>query len=540
MGWRVSTLAFAVAVACGDGAAPLPEPGDPFPPDATARAWFRDATADSHVADEIGAPVSRVLGAAVLDVNGDGLLDIISVGGRRPALLLENRGGLAFEDVSAARALFPPDHTYAVATADFDRDGRTDVVLGGNGFLRVLRNHDSGTFEDVTPAGLTFEGSVRGLVVTDLDADGNPDIYAASSVVSIIGSTVGAADRLYMGRGGFAFEDVTSRAAIDDTGWSWTAAAFDADADGDLDLYVANDMLVVDTGERPLPTQPVPYDTAPATDRLLLNEGVSADGVPRFVDSSVASGVAEPRSTMGIVAADLSGDGVTDIYLSDDGRNDLLVGVGDARYRDDTDVHHLGAPARIDTECSAPTLDDEHCWLVTWGTVYEDIDLDGHRDLIAINAALGGHVQPAAAWRGLGAGAFEPVQTDLGWLAGRGVVPADLDGDGDLDLVVAAGDTLRLFENTAGTGTGWLRVALRGTRDTGSGVGARVVAHLSDGRVLDRSIGTGGVVHSWQPLEAHFGLGNATVDAIDVHWPSGDVQTVAVDAADQVVVVRQE
>ena len=175
------------------------------------------------------------------------------------------------------------------------------------------------------------------------------------------------------------------------------------------------------------------------------------------VSASAGAVVTAPRSSMGIVSADMTGDGIPDYYVSNYGRKALLAGVGDGTFTDRTADFGLEAIERYagpDGNCSSAQV-TTGCLLVSWGSAFEDFDLDGNRDLVLANGGLNGTEQPQATWRGgppqAGpGGAFVPVQTDLPWTAGRAIVAADLDGDGDLDLVLTTlNGPVELFENVA-------------------------------------------------------------------------------------------
>src|SRR5262249_40314158 len=137
------------------------------------------------------------------------------------------------------------------------------------------------------------------------------------------------------------------------------------------------------------------------------------------------------------IAADVTGDGLLDLFISNFGRKVLYANRGDGTFEDATDRFGLTAIRRLDSQCPE-TATDRQCLLVSWGAEFQDFDLDSYPDLVVVNGHVNGtdRRQPLAAWKGGPGGAFTPVQTSLGWLAGRGAVSADLDGDGDLDLLL--------------------------------------------------------------------------------------------------------
>jgi hypothetical protein len=533
---RVVAAWAALCVACSgagsDGGDPDASTGlptdEPYPPGAPVVSWFADVTAASGV-EIVHAPtfddritgISR--GVAVEDIDGDGLLDIVATRVGAEPIALRNRGGLGFE----------PATTFAVAATavcavDLDNDGDVDIAFAGDEVLAVFWNDGSGGF-DTPPTTVSDLGNAIGILPVDLDLDGALDLYISATWRSSE-DVSGRADTLLRNAGGQAFE--LWDAPVDVRGYTWATAAADLDSDGRPDLYVGNDTFVPDRGDGLLPPSPA---VDPETDRLYTNtEG--AMGELALVDSSEAAGIDRRRSTMGIIVADMTGDSAPDLYLSDFGHNELFEAQGDGTFVDVADDLGVGVTWRDDRICS-PGHMDIFCMLVSWGSAYEDFDLDGARDLVVLNSqTIGSDVrQPTAVFRGVAGGALEPVQTELGWMAGRSLVAADLDDDGDLDLVITTFEgPVLVFENLAPSSS-WLRVRAIGTASNRSGVGAVVELELDDGRVLTRRIGVGGQLHSWSPSEAHFGVGTAAIAELRVRWPGGDVQSAGAVGADQIV-----
>ena len=528
-----------------------------YPPGAKDVPWFHEITDESGVAathlPTLGdqAASSKGNGIAIGDVDGDGKLDIVVSRGEGPVALFKNQGGMRFREATLLSGI---DRTYAsrgVALADLDGDGDLDLLVAGDtrptatttpNNVRLFLNDGKANFTDATTkTGLANAGSAQGFLVVDADSDGLPDIFVVNYGYSLDDALHGRGDLLFRNRGDGTFEPMGARSGLDAKGFTWTAATFDADGDGRPDIFVANDNFILDDGKRPL-DPPVP--SVPVADQLFRAQAPAADGNVPLAEVGAASGICvDYRSTMGIVAADMTGDGILDLFASNYGRKALLAGRGDGTFQDRTDVAGLAAIRRDDAECAASST-DEACLLVSWGTAFEDFDLDGFADLIQMNGALVAKDprQPVAAWRGGPRGAFTPVHA-LGWMAARAVMPADLDDDGDLDLVVTThSGPVRVFENTtnapAAGAPAWLRVKPHGASGSTDGLGAEVRVKLASGRTLVRRIGTGGVVHSWAPPEAHFGLGGEAIASIEIAWASGYTQMVA-SAANRVVTVNE-
>jgi hypothetical protein len=504
------------------------EPFGPFPHDAPYAPWFEEVTERTGIVAAhralLSDPVFRGSGLAAGDLDGDDRIDIVVAPGEGGAKLFLNKGGLRFEDASDASGLGGV-WARSPAIADLDGDGDDDIVLAGPDGVRIHINRGDATFVDVTEPHLAAAMDDQSVLLVDFDADGRIDILVAEGAVD--GGPRGHLLR-NLGEGRFAnvWDDVGFARGV-----SWVATAVDYDHDGDIDIAFGNDTFRPDHGERPLPAIEREGETP---DLLYRNDGAGSSGLPVFSEVGEAVGLREHRSTMGIVAGDFTGDGVTDLYFSDWGRNDLLVGRGDGTFDDRTEEYGVGMPRRDDRECD--------CLLVTWAAALADFDGDGVADLIAVHSTFpGGDTrQPAVVWRGLAAGGFAPVHTDLGWTSARAMVPADLDGDGDLDLVITTYDgPVRVFENVVGSQNQWLRVRLRGRRGNPNGLGATLVVTLEDGTRVHRGIGRGGIVHSWLPNEAAFGLGTSSVVSLEIDWPGGAHQTLAPVPANRLLTIDE-
>jgi hypothetical protein len=325
-----------------------------------------------------------------------------------------------------------------IAFLDYDKDGRLDVyVVNGwrlegsrvveRGRNALYRGLPDGTFRDVTDeARVGGEGEWgSGVAVADYDGDGWPDIF-----VTNFGKNV-----LYRNLGNGRFENVAARVGLESPGWNTGAAFFDADGDGDLDLYVASYIScslqdVLDAQRtlmwRGLETVAVgPFGLKGAPDHFFRNEG------GRFVDATVEAGMQDKALGFGfgVRAADFDGDGRIDLYVANDSDPNYL-------YRNEG----KGVFKEIGTWAGA-ALDENGAAQASMGIAVGDVDDDGVLDLFTTNFSE----DFSTLYHGVGNGLFEDVSKasgvgpatyrPLSW----GTAFADLDNDGDLDLVVANG-----------------------------------------------------------------------------------------------------
>jgi enediyne biosynthesis protein E4 len=560
-GWMgapaLGALAAAGRTAAGGGAAAAPSVGGSG---GGSGVRFTDITraAGIHFQHNSGRAGRKYLpetlgpGCAFFDADGDGWPDILLVNGRDwnrgapgaprslPALYLNNHDG-TFRDATAGSGLDVEMYGLGVAVGDYDNDGRDDVYITAIDGDHLFHNEGGGRFRDVThEAGIHNASFGTSAAWLDYDRDGKLDLFVANYVqwspdkdlwCSLDGvaksyctpeSYKGAPAKLYHNLGGGRFEDVSHRAGIDDpTSKALGVAVLDYDGDGWPDLFVAND------------TQP---------NKLYRNRH---DGT--FAEEGMEAGVAfgedgVARGAMGVDAADYDRSG----------RQHLLVGnfsneMLGLYHNEGNGIFVDRAPASAVGRASLLTL--------TFGVFFFDYDLDGQLDILAVNGHIEeeiGRVQPKVQYRepplllrNLGGGRFEPVTASLGAdfnrpIVARGAAYADVDNDGDLDVLITTNHgPAYLFRNDGGNRNRWLRVRTVGTRSNRDGIGAVVRVTSAGGRQWSM-VRSGSSYCSQSELVQTFGLGHdGEVSELEIDWPSGQVQRLGRVAANQTVTVEE-
>ena len=438
---------------------------------------------------------------------------------------------------------------------------------------RLYRNRGDCTFEDVTErAGVGFNGFTHGIAAGDVDGNGFPDLFLTN-----LGPNV-----LYLNRGDGTFRDASRGAGVEGAGWSTGSAMLDYDNDGDLDLYVSSYGRWTYGGERPffghLKTRErmycPPTTITPERHFLLRNRGDAS-----FEDVTEPAGILRRDGRgLGVVAADLNGDGLTDLYVANDmSPKFLFLNRGDGTFEDLTESSgaarnavgktqaSMGVDAEDLTGDGLPELvvtnfreeyttiyrnldgrnfQDVSDWAgvvaasqtgVGWGCALADLDNDGWPDLVVVNGHVDNNLpigdrilpqaEPSKIWRNLGEGRFR-VLRDAGPFftsdhVARGAAFGDLDNDGDIDVVVSLMDRRPAVLLNESPARAWIRLELL-TGDRGRpAVGAAVEVHAG-GRVIRRLAKGGGSYLSSQDPRLLIGLGSACgVDRVIIRWPSG-------------------
>jgi hypothetical protein len=520
---------------------------------------FTDITRESGIdfIHETGAYGERLLpetmggGVAFLDYDNDGNQDLLLINSTHwpwqpkpsePATtkLYRGNGDATFEDVSGTSGLDIAAYGMGAAVGDFDADGYVDIFITALGENRLLRNVAGRYFEDVT-----FDSGVSGdksawstsAAFLDYDNDGDLDLFVCNYVnwsrqldldvnyqLTGVGKAYGpptdfAGTNAYLYRNdGFSFTDVSQTAGIEvasgtggaPIGKGLAVHPLDVNGDGWLDLVVGNDTV---------------------RNFLFINQ---QDG--RFIESGIQHGLAFDTGglatgAMGIDAAHFTNDQGLAIAIGNFANEMSSFYVSqppDSFFSDDAIVAGIGADSRR---------------ALTFGLVFVDVDLDGRLDLITAN----GHVEPEINRVQSSQHYAQPVQ--LFWncgsdcarryqlvnqiagdliapLVGRGAAYADVDGDGDQDLLITqSGGRPVLLRNDQALGHRWLKLRLQSRPPNINAIGASVKVVASGSSQRQNVMPTRSYL-SQVGLPITFGLGDARqVDEVIVQWPDGKTET---------------
>ncbi len=480
---------------------------------------------------------------------------------------------------------------------DYDNDGDLDLYLVNSRWFdeanqdkppsppALYRNDGGWQFTDVTQAaGLNINIYGMGCCMADVDADGDQDLFLTAAIDG---------QRFFLNNGDGTFTDATQPSGFtapvwadsqgrDHPYWSSSAAFFDYDNDGWLDLLVCNyvqwsvenDVFTTRAGMGKSFTIPTLYKGL--TPLLYRNQG---DGT--FKNVTKDAGVFNPEGkSLGVVVADFDDNGWLDFAISNDSTpnflymNDgqgrfiesaLVAGVAfdeNGRARAGMGIDYASAldgqwslaignfshePISLYTQMNELFFVDQagktrlsrpSLISLTFGLVFFDYDLDGWLDLAAAN----GHIEPdihlveknvtfkqsPQLYRNINGERFDDVSFEVGGvftlpMVARGAAYADLDQDGDLDfLLTGCGERPRLFRNdSAADNNNWLRVKVRGKAPNLDAIGAKATL-TAGGRERTLMVRTGSSYLSQSQLALTFGLGDeTTVEKLTIQWPDG-------------------
>ncbi|MBI3047714.1 MAG: CRTAC1 family protein [Acidobacteria bacterium] len=477
------------------------------------------------------------MGGCIGDVDNNGFDDIFVTNYGTDVLYMNNGNG-TFLDASKSAGVEGGNRWHAgCAFGDYDRDGDLDLYVSTYAdFALEAARKDPRVQKALramrAPLLEPYRGAEGAGVDRNLDrtaGDAGLDQAAGGTGFDALGPIHYPAqpDELYENVGRGRFIDASERAGIRrvQPRYGFGVVWGDYDNDGDLDLFVANDMV---------------------PNYLFRNDGKA------FTEVGLAAGVAfdmngKAPSGMGADMADYDNDGNLDITVTN------FSGEYNSLYRG------TGKDLFIDAAAEAGLVESTLPFL-GWGTQFVDLDLDGFQDLVAVN----GHVYPRAdniprlkrigagyrqrvlLFRSRHGGTFEEIGATLGRPfadvhGGRGLAVGDLNNDGQMDLVIANQEERpSVWMNRGVPGGHWSLVKLRGTTSNRSAIGARVTLRAG-GRSQMREVKSGGSYLSQSDLRVHFGLGAATqVDELRIRWPSGRVQVESRIPVNQITTIVEK
>jgi hypothetical protein len=534
-----------------------------------------------------------------------------------PAAVLQQPAPIRFEDLAAKagiqsrllNSVSPQRYSIetmlgGVALFDYNNDGLLDVFLtngaaipslaktGPEYWNRLYKNNGDGTFTDVTEkAGVEGVGYSMGVAAGDYDNDGNVDLYVTGV----------NRNQLLHNNGDGTFSDVTEKAGVaglvSGYGKPWAVAAgfFDYNNDGRLDLmvidyldYKLDDAKLCSIGAARTYCAPSNFKGTP--DILYRNNG---DGT--FTDVSQASHVGKLIGKgMGLAFGDYDGDGLTDVFITNDTSADFLLhNKGDGTFEDVAleqgvaytsngvpvagmgaefrDLNNDGLPdifltamfgntfplykntgKQFDDATDASAMTALSRQLTAWGTGAFDFDNDGNKDIfVACGAILDNELEvlhrpallPDKVFRNDGNLHF----TDASATAGaalmtpamhRGAAFGDVNNDGKVDVLVSAiGEKPQLLINPTANANHWIILKLVGTKDNRDGLGTKVKITTKEGVQYNQATTAVGY-NSSSDKRVYFGLGSATeIEKIELAWPMGIKQTLTGVKADQVLTI---
>ncbi|MDP9159849.1 MAG: CRTAC1 family protein [Acidobacteriota bacterium] len=502
-------------------------------------------------------------GVAFYDYDNDGWLDIFLVNGARlegfpkdeepfSHLFKNNRDG-TFTDVTLKAGLNHTGWGQGVCVGDYDNDGYEDLFITYYGKNVLYHNNGDGTFTDVSEKAGVAGKNTRwgtGCAFVDYDRDGHLDLFVANyidldlatapvpesgpclykSVMVACGppGLKGGKNILYHNNGDGTFADVSDSSGITQVNGTFGLGVLTADFDNDgwPDIYVAND----------------------STPSLLYQNNRKGS----FQDIAVEAGCAlsadgKPQAGMGVSAADYDLDGNLDIVKTNFAGDtpSLYHNQGGATFEDSTFTGGLGL----------------HTQFLGWGCGFFDFDNDGWPDILICNGHVypeveklqteAGYAQRKLLYRNLRNGRFEDVSMNAGPgisgpSASRGCAFGDFDNDGDIDVVInTVNDYPQLLRCDSRLQNNWIKIRTIGTKSNRSGIGARLkcvtrpTGESKPHQQIDE-VRSGGSYISQNDLRIHFGIGNADkVELLEVHWPSGQVDTLKDLKPNQLIFVKE-
>lgn len=529
-------------------------------------------------------------GVAIGDINNDGLPDVFLSGNLFGGRLFLNKGDLKFEQISESAGVFQEGWSTGVSMVDINEDGYDDIYICRSLALQpklranvLLINNQDNTFTDQAAAyGLADESFSNHASFFDYDNDGDLDMYLLNHRIDFKealklkyttnkkGEKVKykeaevdyTTDKLYRNDGNGTFTDVTIKAGLINRAFGLSVTTSDIDKDGWIDIYVANDYA--------------------DKDHFYINNG---DGT--FTDKIEDLFFHMSKNAMGSDIADVNNDGLADVITLDmmaegNQRQKLLKG------QEPYDLYHTAVKYGLGHQVMRNTLQlnngngtfseigqlagiSHTDW--SWSPLFADFDNDGFKDLFITNGLyrditdldfrnytspdavkrFGGDVAghaleltqlmkstpvPNYIYRNEGDLTFSNKSDSWGInqpVFSNGAVYADMDLDGDLDLITNNFNSEAFLYRNNSLDNHYLTIALEGSKGNPDGVGAKVILQTAQGLQYQEASPYRGYLSSGTS-KLHFGLGSENqVTELKVEWPGGGYQVLRNVKTDQLL-----
>ena len=467
----------------------------------------------NDVAPAVGLKVFSMAGGAVVDdFRGNGLLDVVtsSMDVCEPLHVFRNNGNGTFSERSREAGVSEQLGGLNIIQADYNNDGCMDLLVlrGGWEFpmrKSLLRNNCDGTFRDVTKAsGLgTAATATQTAVFVDIDNDGLLDLFIGNE---------NAPNQLFRNKGDGTFENISARAGVDTTIFTKAVVAADYDNDGYVDFYLSNFQ----------------------GNNLLYHNNRNGT----FTEVGKQAGVQAPWRSFAAWFFDYDNDGWPDIFV-----NSYYFSLEET-MKSYLGLPHAGETTKLFRNQHDGTFRDvsaevglDRVWM-PMAANFGDVNNDGWLDMyLGMGNPSFATLLPHELLLNKEGKRFVSATATSGTgelHKGHGIAFADLDRDGDEDILAEVGGAvpadrhaLRLFENP-GNGNDWINVRLIGVKSNRAAIGARITVTAESGgedgrrttRAMHRTVGSGGSFGG-NPMEQHVGLGVAARNvSIDVWWPA--------------------
>jgi enediyne biosynthesis protein E4 len=495
---------------------------------------FKDITKESGTACEVGWKT----GVTMADINGDGLLDIYVCRSaspnpeRRKNILLINKGNLTFEDQAEKYNLDDASYSTQAAFFDFDRDGDLDMILLNHSLLEISNSfsisvknsnvrfpevgnklylNDNGYYRDISDSVGVFGSAFNyglGMSLSDINNDGWIDIYA--------GCDYTGRDRLLLNDQGKYFRDVTHDQLSHISKFTMGTDIADINGDDQMDILTL-DMLPEDNFRQKQLMGSDPYDAH----LIMVKNGLHAqymrnmlhvnNGNGTFSEIGQLAGISNTDWSWGALIQDYDNDGIQDIFISNGFKRDLTNN-DFAKFKAAQEINEAKLKGKSISTLDVISKMDENR--------ISNYSFKGNGDFTFTNST--------SAW-----GLEKPLIT-------HGIAYADLDNDGDLDLVTNnMNDEASIYRNNSEKlKNNFVSIHLVGVKNTFA-VGARVSVYIEDKKMTLEQLPVRGF-QSTVDNTLHFGLGSAaSIDSLVVVWPGGKKSVIKSPRINTTVVVKE-